>query len=138
MQLKEKGLFKKEIVDFKWVGGRITDVLNQDTLLKEPLLADLITVHAQGGFCGVNIEPVPLPSDKEIKEYIKARHKEGVDIDSSEDAIKHMIPLGQVVWIAGWGTSGRKNEITPLLLPSKDAFRAYDRIAKHIRDFATH
>lgn len=137
MQIKKKGLFKKEIVDFRWVGGRIADVLNQDTSLKEPLLAHLITAQTTKNEAGIWIVPVPLPSDKEVKKWIKAQRKEGVDIDSSEDAIKNMMPMGQGVWITGWGTNGRKNEIIPLLVPSKDAFIACDRIAKHIRDFAT-
>jgi hypothetical protein len=133
---KEKGLFKKEIVDFSCVGGRIADELNQDTSLKESLLAELITAQTTGNEAYIWLNPVPAPSDKEIKEYIKARNKEGIDIYSSEDAIKKMRPLGQGVEIHGCATIGRKNEIKPLLLPSKDAFKTYDRIARHIRDFA--
>lgn len=134
---EKKGLLKREIVDFRWVGGQIASVLNQDTSLKEPLLAHLITAQTTKNEAGIWIVPVHLPSDKEVKKWIKAQRKEGVDIDSSEDAIKNMMPMGQGVWINGCATKGHKNEITPLLLPSKDAFIACDRIAKHIRDFAT-
>lgn len=134
---KKKGLLKREIVDFRWVGGQIASVFNQDTSLKEPLLAYLITAQTTKNEAGIWIVPVHLPSDKEVRKWIKAQRKEGVVIGSSEDAIKNMMPMGQGVWITGCATKGHKNEITPLLLPSKDAFSACDRIAKHIRDFAT-
>jgi len=97
---REKGLFKKEMVDFSWVGGRIADVLNQDTSLREPLLGELLTARTTG-------------SDADI----------------------WITPKEKGAWITGCATNGHKNKKIPLLLPSKDAFRAYDRIAKHIRDY---
>lgn len=145
IKAKKKGLFKKEIVDFRWVGGRIADVLNQDTSLKEPIFAHLITIQTIGIDVDISILPESLPTDKEIREYIKALRKEGIYIDSPEDAVKKMRPMGQGVWIRVaptvgfrriWPTGGYKDVILPLLLPSKDAFKAYDRIAKHIRDYA--
>lgn len=103
---KKKGLFKSDIIDFKWVGGRIADILSQDTSLNEPLLADLVTAQTKG--CNVDIEIEPMPIEQGVR--IRVAPKIEPEI-------------------------GKKQENLPLLLPSKDAFRAYDRIAKHIRDY---
>lgn len=80
---------------------------------------------------------MPSPSDKEIKERKKFLRKKGADIDLSDNALAKstMIPIEQAVRIVGYFTSAKRNETLPLLLPSKDALRAYDRIAKHIRDY---
>jgi len=113
---KTKGLFRKEIVDFWWAGGQIADVLNQDTSLKGPLLAYLINTQTTGKYADMSLVPVLPPSDEEIKgETIRL--------------------IEQGVLIVGCATHSHKKKTTPLLLPSRDAFRAYVRIAKHIRDY---
>lgn len=137
---KKKGLFKKEIVDFTWVGGRIADVLNMDTSLKEPLLAHLVTAQTVGNDVDIRIEPLRPPSKEKVKDRVEVHRKAGVDVDFAkntiEDASESMMRVGQGVWINSCATNGDKKKTTPLLLPSKDAFKAYDRIAKHIRDYA--
>ena len=72
--------------------------------------------------------------------WMEGHRKEGVDVDFSENAItdagESMMKERQGVWINSCATNGDKKKTTPLLLPSKEAFSAYDRIAKHIKDFA--
>ena len=41
MKIQTKGLIRREVVDFKWVGGELTDELNRDDELKKQLLQQL-------------------------------------------------------------------------------------------------
>jgi len=41
MKLQTKGLIRREVVDFKWVGGELADELNRDDALKKQLLQQL-------------------------------------------------------------------------------------------------
>jgi hypothetical protein len=132
-ETKSKGFFKKEIVDFRWVGGRLADVLNQDTSLKEPLLAGLIAAQTTKSIPSIFISPITPPSDKEIKEQIKELSEAGINLTES-DLIRKM-PIQQGVAIFGSGIRGKKNEIKPLFIPSKEALRAYDSIARHIKEY---
>lgn len=138
-KIKRKG---KEITDFKWTGGKIAEVLNKDTSLKEPLLAHLNVAQTEGNYACIRITPEPqralLLSDKEIKkiieELMKSLHNEGTDVDF-ETACRIRWPMEEGVIIRNCITLEHKNEVSPLLLPSRDAFKAYDRIAKHIKQY---
>jgi len=113
---KMKGFFREKLADFSWVGGPIADMLNQDTSLKEPLLAYLINAEAARTREDILIVPVYPLSEEEM------------EIDSKR-------PVNQGALIFGCATDGSKNQMTPLLLPSRDTFKAFDRIAKHIREY---
>jgi hypothetical protein len=113
---KTKGFFREKLADFSWVGGPIADVLNQDTSLKEPILAYLINAQATRNREDIFIVPVYSLSEEEM------------EIDSKR-------PVIQGALIFGCATDGSKNQMTPLLLPSRDTFKAFDRIAKHIREY---
>ena len=132
-KIKSKGLFRKEIIDFMWVGGRLADVLNQDTSLKEPLLAALVAAQTTKSIPSIFMGPIIPPSDKEIKEQIKELSKAGINLTKSD--YLHKMPIQQGVSIFGSGIRGKKDELKPLFIPSKDAFKAYDRIAKHIKEY---
>jgi len=41
MKIQTKGLIRREVVDFKWVGGELADELNRDDELKKQLLQQL-------------------------------------------------------------------------------------------------
>jgi len=43
LKIQTKGLIRREVVDFKWVGGELADELNRDDALKEQLLQQLKT-----------------------------------------------------------------------------------------------
>ena len=43
MKIQTKGLIRRTVVDFKWVGGELADELNRDDALKEQLLQQLKT-----------------------------------------------------------------------------------------------
>jgi hypothetical protein len=113
---KTKGFFREKLADFSWVSGPIADVLNQDTSLKEPILAYLINAQATRNREDIFIVPVYSLSEEEM------------EIDSKR-------PVTQGALIFGCATDGSKNQMTPLLLPSRDTFKAFDRIAKHIREY---
>jgi len=57
---KRKSLFKSDIIDFKWLGGRIADTLNQDASPKVPLLAELVTAQTRMSDAGIEIELMPM------------------------------------------------------------------------------
>jgi len=43
MKIQTRGLIRRKVVDFKWVGGELADELNRDDALKEQLLQQLKT-----------------------------------------------------------------------------------------------
>lgn len=43
MKIQAKGLIKRKVIDFKWVGGELAVELNRDDALKEQLLQQLKT-----------------------------------------------------------------------------------------------
>ncbi len=124
------------IVDFKWSGGKIADVLNHDTSLKEPLLADLTNTLSAGGEAEIALWPKLALADSDIKMLAQLISVEGADA-KPENAIKSYEPVKEGVLVMGCATKGYGDEIRPLILPSKDGFMAYDRVAKHIRDYAS-
>jgi hypothetical protein len=113
---KTQGFFREKLADFNWVDGPFADILNQDTSLKEPLLAYLINADAMRTREDILVVPVYPLSEEEM------------EIDSKR-------PVTQGALIFGFATYGSKNQMTPLLLPSRDTFKAFDRIAKHIREY---
>ena len=127
---------KGNIVDFKWSGGKIADVLTHDTSLKEPLLADLTNTLRAGGEAEIALWPKLALSDSDFKMMAQLIRVEGADA-KPENAIKSYEPVKEGVLVMGCATKGYGDEIRPLILPSKDGFMAYDRVAKHIRDYAS-
>jgi len=123
-----------DIIDFKWTGGKIADILNRDTLLKEPLLDDMnSSIHA-GGETEVAIWPKLPLADTDIRMMAKVVTVEGVPAEG-ENAIKKYEPVKEGVLLLGCSTRGYRDEKTPLILPSREGFMAYDRIARHVRDY---
>lgn len=125
---------KGKIVDLKWSGGKIADILNHDTSLKEPLLANLADALRAGGEAEIALWPKLALADSDIKLLAQVISVEGADA-GSENAIKNYEPVKEGVLVLGCATKGYGDEIRPLILPSKDSFMAYDRMAKHIRDY---
>jgi len=125
---------KGTIVDFKWSGGKIADILNHDPSLKEPLLADLINTLQAGGEAEIAIWPKLALSDTDFKMMAPLIRVEGADT-KPENAIKTYEPVKEGVLVMGCATRGYGDEIRPLILPSKEGFMAYDRIASHIHDY---
>ena len=125
---------KGEIIDLKWSGGKIADILNHDTSLKEPLLANLADALRAGGEAEIALWPKLALADSDIKLLAQVISVEGADA-GSENAIKNYEPVKEGVLVLGCATKGYGDEIRPLILPSKDSFMAYDRVAKHIRDY---
>jgi len=125
---------KGNIVDFKWSGGKIADILNHDPSLKEPLLADLTNTLRAGGEAEIAIWPKLALSDTDFKMMAQLIRVEGADT-KPENAIKTHEPVKEVVLVMGCATRGYGDEIRSLILPSKDGFMAYDRIAAHIHDY---
>ena len=137
MNAKAQVKYKKgNIVDFKWSGGKIADVLNHDTSLKEPLLADLTNTLSAGGEAEIALWPKLALADSDIKMLAQLISVEGADA-KPENAIKSYEPVKEGVLVLGCATRGYGDEIKPLILPSKNGFMAYDRVAKHIRDYAS-
>ncbi|MCK4697937.1 MAG: hypothetical protein KAT53_06505 [Dehalococcoidia bacterium] len=136
LNAKVKVKYKKgDIVDFKWSGGKIADVLNHDTSLKEPLLTDLANTLRAGGEAEIALWPKLALADSDIKMLAKIVSVEGADANP-ESALRSYEPVKEGVLVLGCATRGYGDEIRPLILPSKDGFMAYDRVAKHIRDYA--
>ena len=125
---------KGNIVDFKWSGGKIADILNHDPLLKEPLLADLTNTLRAGGEAEIAIWPKLALSDTDFKMMAQLIRVEGADT-KPENAIKTHEPVKEGVLVMGCATRGYGDEIRSLILPSKEGFMAYDRIASHIHDY---
>ncbi len=137
LNAKVKVKYKKgDIVDLKWSGGKIADILNHDTSLKEPLLADLANALRTGGEAEIALWPKLALADSDIKMLAKIVSVEGADANP-ESAIRSYEPVKEGVLVLGCATRGYGDEKTPLILPSKDGFMAYDRVAKHIRDYAS-
>jgi len=102
-----KSIFKKP-VDFKWVGGRIADILNQDTALKEPLYDEVGITHP-----------------KEFDEVIGIRRYGDIQIKPKEG----------IVEIYSLDTWWDKDPNPPIsIFPPLLAIEAYDKIAKYIRE----
>ena len=144
---KTKGK-KKQIIDFKWHGGKFADVLNKDSLLKELLLAHLNMLQAKKNMGKQlfydSIEIVTFQrsqykskqqDEQLIRELIRTLGNEGREVDS-ETARRIIMPIDEGVSIGEPINIGYENAMVPLLLPSKDGFVAYERIAKHIKEYS--
>ena len=73
-------------------------------------------------------------ADSDIKMLAKIVSVEGADANP-ESALRSYEPVKEGVLVLGCATRGYGDEIRPLILPSKDGFMAYDRVAKHTRDY---
>ena len=103
-----KSIFKKP-VDFKWVGGRIADTLNQDTALKKSL-------YDEAG--------VTYP--KEFGEVISITRFAGIYIRPSEGIVEISGPDTY------WDTEDPNPPIS--IFPPLQTIEAYDKIAKYIHE----
>ena len=104
-----KGLFRKP-VDFRWIGGPIADTLNQDIELKKSLY-----------------DEVGLTRPKEFDEVKKRSFWRfgDIQIKPGEDIVKIYAP-------EIWWTAGSNPPVSTF--PSLHGIRAYDKIAKYIRE----
>lgn len=125
---------KGAAIDFKWSGGKMADNLNRDTLLKEPLLDDMNESITAGGEPEIALWPKLRLADTDIRMMAKLVTVEGVQADP-ENAIKKYAPVKEGVMLLGCSTRGYRDEKRPLILPSREGFMAYDRIAKHLQDY---
>ena len=115
----KNGIFGRP-VDFKWVGGQIADILNQDTELKEPLYDELNITH-----------PKEFDESSWTGRYCKIGRKGDIKISSSRDDVQIETPETE------------NYEYTEDLIlgdlestfPPPHVFKAYDKIAKHIREY---
>lgn len=123
-----------DIIDFKWTGGKIADTLNRDTVLKKPLLDDMNGSIRAGGETEVAIWPKLALADTDIRMMARVVTIEGVQAEP-ENAIKKYEPVKEGVMLLGCSTRGYRDEKRPLILPSREGFMAYDRIARHLRDY---
>ncbi len=133
---------RTETVDYKWFGGKLADILNRDTYLKAPLLADLNAASDMGVDTTVAIVVVPPRPDKQIlklaKELIEALRKEGTQIEL-DNALKAVWPFEEGVCINRiTAFSGQAETMASKLLPSEGAFRVYNRIARHIKEYVSY
>ena len=73
-------------------------------------------------------------SDSDIKMMARIIGVEGTP-DDPESALRKYAPVKEGIMLLGCATRGFGNEIKPLILPSREGFMAYNRVAKHIRDY---
>ena len=104
-----KGLLSKEVIDLKWDGGEIAQLLNSDSELKKILLKEEIN-----------------------KIIVKADKKQQMVSITHPPKIPRQISVGigglPYIPIRGGGTTvGRKD------FPTLDEFQAYNKIAYHVR-----
>ena len=104
----KEGIFRKP-VDFKWVGGQIADILNQDTALKEPLYDELNITR-------------PKEFD-ESSRYCNIKRTEDIQIRPYNHVVMICTPF---TWWNG--------DLTQTF-PPPHVFRAYDKIAKYIHKY---
>lgn len=90
----KKDFFSRQKIDFKWKGGELAKILNDDAKLRDQLLSQSRVI---------NIEITPSRIDNCVR----------------------IGPLSIC------------NSLVPELLPTTEAFNAYDRIALHIRNIAS-
>ena len=116
------GLFEKKVTGFEWKGGRLAEILNSDSVLKNILLRigspDIVILpHKETLFTSAaDIQLVPK-IDMEEASYDIGSHKEGeqyVEIRTSTIVADERTARGQA-------------------FPTLEAFEAYERIARHIR-----
>jgi len=103
----EKGLLKKEVIDFKWKGGRLAQLLGSDSTLSNMIY--------EAGIPYLEVKPNKKDSFVAIS---TARRKW-----STTHVTINGIPVRRYDI-----TVGRK------AFPSREAFDIYDRIAMHIRN----
>ena len=107
-----KGLFSKEVVDLKWEGKELAQLLNTDSDLKSMLLKE-------------GLDKVVVRPDKK-HQCVMITHPPKIPRQVS-------VSIGGLpsIPVRGGGlTAGRKE------FPTLEEFDAYDRIAKHIRSIA--
>ena len=138
---------KNQVIDFKWQGGKLADVLNKDGLLKEPILSHLNTLQAkkrmEKQLFNDSLEIATFqrsqykasqPDGQLIPDLINTLAEEGTKVDA-ETARQIVMPIKEGVSILEPINIGHENAVIPPLLPSRDGFLAYERIAKHIKGY---
>lgn len=105
---------RKRPVDFKWEDGMLADILNTDTELKESLY-DELEINTPATFGKANKLPVTVPRTGEIL----------------------IRPGRKTVNIYAPNFTCFFGQLHPkIAFPSKQSFRAYEKIAKYIRNCA--
>ena len=108
---KTKGFMSKEVVDYRWEGKDLAQLLNGDSDLKNMLLKE--------GLDKLEVKPDKKNQCVRITPIVKAPTRVSVGIGGLPS-----IP------VKGGLTVGRKE------FPTTGDFEAYDRIAEHIRSIA--
>ena len=111
MKIQTKGLIKRKVVDFKWVGGELADELNRDDELKKQLLQQL-KERKRRRLSGHVESPPEVFLDK----------KAGIVWIKTD---KYMPPFP---------TSVKPFQLPKDLMPPETRFKIYNAIAKHIRN----
>jgi len=99
----EKGVLRKEVVDFEWKGRRLAQLLSTDSDLRKMIL--------EGGLPHLAVSPDKKDECVAIRRLHQKWH--GMMING--------IPVRYSLTAGGKG------------FPSREAFEIYDRIAKHVR-----
>jgi hypothetical protein len=139
---------QNQVIDFKWQGGKLADVLNKDDLLKEPILSHLNTLQTKKNadkqlfYDSLEITTFQRcqykanQQDRQlIQDLINSLAEEGTKVDA-ETARQIIMPIKEGVSILEPINIGYENAAVPLLLPSRDSLLAYERIAKHIKEYS--
>jgi len=100
----EKGMLRKELVDFEWKGGSLAKSLNADQDLRKMIL--------ESGAPRLAVKPDKKDGCVAIKLPQKKWH---TTVSIGGIPVKHEFTVGRKAF------------------PSREAFEIYDRIAKHIR-----
>lgn len=135
LNAKVKIKYKKgEVADLKWSGGKIADILNKDSALKDSLMKNLTDSLRAGGETEIALWPKLQLCDSDIKMMARIIGIEGAP-DDPENALRKYEPLKEGIMILSCATRGYGNEIRPLILPSREGFMAYNEVARHIRNY---
>jgi len=116
------GLFEKRVTGFEWQGGRLAEILNSDSVLKNILLrigSPDIVIRPHKETLSTSTTDIQLVTkiDMEEASYDIGFHKEG----------EQYIEIRTSTIVADERTA--RNQAFPTL----EAFEAYERIARHIR-----
>jgi len=120
------GLFGKKVTGFKWKGGRLADILNADTVLRNILLRigspDIMIMPRKEVMAspeGMLLVP-KVDMDKEEASYGIQSHREEQYVEI------------RTFTIVTDENAGRQ------AFPTLEAFEAYERIARHIRSIISY
>jgi len=116
------GLFEKRVTGFEWQGGRLAEILNSDSVLKNML--------QRIGSPDIVIRPhkeTLSPSTTDIQLVPK------IDVEEASYDIGFHKEGGQYIEIRTSTIVADERTARNLAFPTLEAFEAYERIARHIR-----